>query len=443
MHLRKSLVVSLALCLLAVLLLPGRVAQADIDFNNDGLPDLLFQSQSTGQLVYWALDGPVYLGGNALPSPNSTDWQVRDTADLNADGHNDLIYQNATTGQVVVWYMNTANLVGGGALSLTPAPGYLLVGTGDFNGDNKSDLVFQNQTTGQVVVWYLNGLTVAGGTTLVGLPSPGDANNAVVGVGDFNGDGYPDLVFQNRTSHGISFVALRGVQVAGGAMLPITPLAGYNVAGLGDFNGDGKPDLLFQNAATGQLTYWLLDGTTYLSWGNPPTPASLDWHVAGKRTFAALPPQTYLINGISYVTTAKQETLSATFTQADGGVTLAGYKGYVRLHITGVGQAYGGNHNDAFYLYENQFTPFTHGWDGGYYQLAYSPATLPVNDVGQNAVGHLVGGLPAYSPVHDYTVLLDTTLSTAGQLHFGVSDAGFSDNTGAYTITVTQLTPTP
>jgi len=46
---------------------------------------------------------------------------------------------------------------------------------------------------------------------------------------------------------------------------------------------------------------------------------------------------------------------------------------------------------------------------------------------------------PDYNPDHDYTFMLDTRLETPGQLHFGVNDGGYSDNTWAYTITVTQL----
>lgn len=287
MYSQQRIHFAFTLCLLAVLLWSGSAAHADIDFNTDGLPDLLFQNQSTGQIAYWGLAGSTYLGGSAVQSPLSADWQLRDSADLNADGKSDLIYQSVRTGQVVVWYMDGPTMAGGGALSLLPAPGYQIVGTGDFNGDGNPDLVFQNSTTGQAVIWFLNGLTVTGGATLVGLPSSTDPNNAVVGVADFNGDGYPDLVFQNHASHIISFVAMQGTQVTGRATLPLAPYVDYNVVGLGDFNGDGNPDLLFQNARTGQLTYWLLNRTTYSGWGNLPAPSSLDWNVAGVRTVSS------------------------------------------------------------------------------------------------------------------------------------------------------------
>jgi len=435
---------ALSLLLFAALLAPGRAAHAAIDFNNDNFPDLLFQSQSTNQLVYWALDGSTYLNGDFLQSPISTDWKVMDSADFNADGKADLVYQNATTNQVVLWYMNGASMIGGGAISLTPATGYKVVGTGDFNADGRRDLVFQNTATGQIVFWYLNGLIVTGGDLPIGLSSPPRPNAAVVGVSDFNSDTMPDLVMQDRSTREISFIFMQGIRAVAGTISPLIPVAGYSVVGLGDFNSDGKADLLFQNTSTGQLVYWLLNGTVYNGYGSLPEVSSADWRITGIRSFAPFTPQTYSINGITYATTNQHETLKATFTQPDGGISLAGYKGYVRLHISGVGVSYPPEHNDAFYLYDGRFASSpTHGWDGAYYQLTYSSATLPNNDAGADAFVHLVGGTPAYNPTHEYTVLLDTGLATAGQLHFGVSDAGFSDNSGAYTITVTQLTPAP
>jgi hypothetical protein len=41
--------------------------------------------------------------------------------------------------------------------------------------------------------------------------------------------------------------------------------APWYVAGTGDFNGDGKPDLIWQNEATGDRYVWLMSGATYVS----------------------------------------------------------------------------------------------------------------------------------------------------------------------------------
>src|SRR4051794_19292136 len=67
--------------------------------------------------------------------------------------------------------------------------------------------------------------------------------------------------------------------------------------------------------------------------------------------------------------TARAETLTSTFTQPDGGITVGAYSGLVRIDVAGVGTAYGATHNDAFYLYEAPFGTPQNGHDGGYYQL--------------------------------------------------------------------------
>jgi hypothetical protein len=151
----------------------------------------------------------------------------------------------------------------------------------------------------------------------------------------------------------------------------------------------------------------------------------------------------FLLNGVTYAASGPSETLAATFTQPDGGVTVNAYEGDVLLHVTGVGQSYGKFYNDAFYLFAGPFNAPQNGWDGGYYQLTFSTSPLVAFDLGHNAENFLVGPLPPYNPAHDYTFALNTRLSSPGLLHFGVSDGGYNDNSGAYTITVTQLVPLP
>jgi hypothetical protein len=431
--------------IIAAMMVWGNAARASIDFNSDGLADLLFQNQATGQIVYWSLDGGMYLNGSSLPNPTSSDWKPVDSADINGDGKPDLIYQNAATGQIAVWYMTGASFTGGGVLSLIPATNYNVVGTGDFNGDGQTDLVFQNSQTGQIVFWYLSGLRVIGGSTIAGLSLPFNPDNQVGGVADFNGDGTPDLVLQNRSTRGVSFLALQGVTVVGGATLPQIPASDYALVGIGDYNSDGKPDLLFQSGSSGQIVYWLLNHTTFSGGGVLPAPSTSGWRVGASRSLTTISRQSFTINGVSYVTTPMHESLTAVYSTPDGGVTQAGYQGYVLIHVTGEGISYGaGTPNDAFYIYGNQFSPPTNGHDGGYYQLAFSTTQLMAFDVGDSILHHTVNSQPPpYNPNHDYTVLVNTGLSAPGQLHFGVSDGGFDGNSGAYTITVTQLTAAP
>ena len=152
----------------------------------------------------------------------------------------------------------------------------------------------------------------------------------------------------------------------------------------------------------------------------------------------------YTINGGRYNTTGPSESLSATFTVPDGGVTIHPFGGYVLVNVTGVGQSYSTAYNDAFYLYSDQFASAPqNGHDGGYYQLTFDTTTLVNNNLSRNAKNFIYGRLPVYNPLHNYTFILNTSLLNATQLHFGVSDGGYSDNTGAYNILITQLAQVP
>jgi hypothetical protein len=53
----------------------------------------------------------------------------------------------------------------------------------------------------------------------------------------------------------------------------------WHIAAVADFNGDGKPDLLWENETTGDRAFWYLDGTNlasmgYLAYVDP------TWHIA-------------------------------------------------------------------------------------------------------------------------------------------------------------------
>ena len=75
-------------------------------------------------------------------------------------------------GQVSIWEMDGNAKIGGGAVSPDPGPAWQAVGTGDFNQDGFADILFQNASTGQVSIWEMEGNTKIGGEAVSANPGP-------------------------------------------------------------------------------------------------------------------------------------------------------------------------------------------------------------------------------------------------------------------------------
>ncbi|HZT42941.1 MAG TPA: choice-of-anchor tandem repeat GloVer-containing protein [Chthonomonadaceae bacterium] len=170
------------------------------------------------------------------------------------------------------------------------------VAPSDFNGDGHPDLLFQNTSTSQLAVWYMNGITPIGGAFVT--PSQSSGWRAV-GDADFNTDGKPDILFQNTSTNQLALWSMNGVTATGGQILSSTPPAGWNVVSLADFNADGHPDLLLQNSSTGRLAIWYMSGATvtdgtYVT----PSPAS-GWTAVGSGDFNGDGKQDILLQNYS------------------------------------------------------------------------------------------------------------------------------------------------
>lgn len=87
---------------------------------------------------------------------------------------------------------------------ISPPPGdprYRLATVADIDGNGTPDIVWQNVTTGDVAVWFMGGAN----NTLIQSwawisPPPGDARYRLAGVADLNQDGIQDMVWQNFTT---------------------------------------------------------------------------------------------------------------------------------------------------------------------------------------------------------------------------------------------------
>lgn len=238
-------------------------ANAALDWNGDGKPDILWQDGAQGFLAVWYMEGVTATGAALLsPSQAPLNWKIVGAADVDGDGKPDLLWQDPTSGRVGVWYMD--GIVAKATAALVPGQvptNWSIGGVGDFDGDGQPDVLWQDQLAGNLAVWYLDGVTATHGALL--SPPQVPTNWRIAGVVDFDGDGRPDILWQDRTGGLLAVWYMDGVTATRGAWLsPSQVPTNWRIAGVGDFNGDGKPDVLWQDQTAGLLAVWYMDGVT-------------------------------------------------------------------------------------------------------------------------------------------------------------------------------------
>jgi hypothetical protein len=257
------------------------------DFNHDGYPDVIWEEPAIGWAQVWYLGGPqgVSITG-AANLTQANPWQIVGIADFNGDGTPDVVWQDPVHGAVQVWYLGGPlgnQLIG--AADITTSNPWRVVSVADFNGDGRPDLLWQDPINGFSQIWYLGGPQ---GITLLGAADLDQTNPwRIVGTGDFNGDGVPDVLWQDPVSGTVQIWYMggttpgaQGTQLM--SALNLTGAMATKVVAIADFNLDGHPDVVFQDPATGAATVSYYtgaqgttpNGTAVLSTGNP-------WYIAG------------------------------------------------------------------------------------------------------------------------------------------------------------------
>jgi VCBS repeat protein/all-beta uncharacterized protein len=264
----------------------GFNAAALTDFNGDGMSDAVWQSKTTRSLAIWTFRGNTVTSIQWLDTlaPADPAWKIAGSGDVNGDGFADLVWQNTNDGTIAVWLMRGTLLVAGAVVNYSPVnPAWKIRGVADVNRDGKADIIWQHDD-GWLAVWLMNGFN-ATAAMLLSVPRMTDPNWVIAGAGDVNGDGAADLVWQNKANGMLGVWLLDGATVVGQAGLSVLAVSNlsWKIHGVGDVNGDGKADLLWQNESTGELGVWYLDGFTVtgmwtLSIGNV---GDLSWNMVG------------------------------------------------------------------------------------------------------------------------------------------------------------------
>jgi hypothetical protein len=208
------------------------------DFDGDQRIDLLAGSSGAWTVLFGKKDGTFSLGPSATPGMEANSIA---SADFNGDGRPDLALSDANYDRVLV-------ALGRGDGTFTSEVGFPVSGrlgavlTADFNGDGKMDIATADGGNDLTVL-----LGNGDGTFSVALSVPvgnGVNSRPPAAVGDFNGDGRPDLAAGREGAQVRVLIGQGDGTFLASADVTVGPL--YTIA-VGDLNGDGKPDLVTSN----------------------------------------------------------------------------------------------------------------------------------------------------------------------------------------------------
>jgi hypothetical protein len=264
------------------------LAVAVADFNKDGNLDLAVANQCQETSCQNGSLGVLLGNGDgtfqSAQSFSSAGYETNFVAvgDFNGDGNPDLVLtsqcqdSSCTNGGVSV-------LIGNGNGTFQTAQSYTSVGffadsvaVTDLNGDGKADLVVSNlcESKSGCNNGFVSSLIGRGDGTFFGghsYSSGGESAYSVV-TGDFNGDGYADVVVANSDGTCV---------LSGNGNGTLQPAVHYFPGGIfissSDFNGDHKPDVVVAGGPLSNVTillnvvaaYRWVTATTLTSSPNP------------------------------------------------------------------------------------------------------------------------------------------------------------------------------
>ena len=211
------------------------------------------------------------------------------SADFNSDGKSDILWRYYSDGGYnCIWPMPVST----SPESLSDPTGHpdaisllaesnidsIIVGFGDFNLDGYEDIVWRNTVNGADTVWYMNGTTYSSTALLL---QESDPTFEIAGVSDFNRDGKPDILWRNQINGTNSIRLMDGILPVSSVSLPVLTDRSWKVGGTGDFDLDKNPDIVWWNKVTGQLMVWFMNGTTYVRSEVFPGYTNGNWEIAG------------------------------------------------------------------------------------------------------------------------------------------------------------------
>jgi hypothetical protein len=198
--------------------------------------------------------------GPELPGPGDG-WYNVPALDFNLDGMADLLWSNPKTNRMAVWLMRgTQPFEYGPEIPGPQGEGWFAGFGADFDRDGMADVFWFNPTTHRMAVWLMCGTEVR--ERGIDIPAPSSADWILAAGADFNRDLMADLAWFNTRQRRMTASLMVGTRLLEqGPEIPAPAGDGWILGGCADCNGDGMSDLLWLNTRPLRLDVWLMNGT--------------------------------------------------------------------------------------------------------------------------------------------------------------------------------------
>lgn len=221
------------------------------DFTGNGWSDVGYREPSTSRLHIYGGNGTTLSGRVTL----GTGWNNMDTiiraGNFDRAGGEDVIAREPATGYLWFYPGNGSGVTGRFNLGAGWNGFREITHVGDYNRDGYQDLVAVETATGSLYLYPGRGSGAF--STRIRLGGGWNTVDELSGGGDFNGDGYADVVAREKSSGRLYLYP----GTAGGFVTRTQVGAGWDtmrdLAQVGDFDRDGWPDLVAVQKSTGYL----------------------------------------------------------------------------------------------------------------------------------------------------------------------------------------------